>query len=312
MKKFIGIDIGGMSIKGVLTNTKGEILYEDHEKTRISDCVTINGMVTMLINRMLNNSGHRITDISGIGLGCPGMVDSEKGTIVFAGNLGIKNYPLAEILKNRTGLVVKIANDAHVAALGEAKFGAGKIYKNSVLVTLGTGIGGGIIINRKLFEGGQSAGTEIGHMVIDKSGLKCTCGRAGCFECYASATALIRKTREAMQENRNSAMWQEFNLDNVSGKTAFKYMDQDESAKEVIDWYIENLACGLTNIANIFRPEVIMLGGGISAEGERLTKPLQELMNKAIFAGVQYAPVKIITAMLGNRAGALGAAALNM
>ena len=202
-----------------------------------------------------------------------------------------------------------ITNDANAAAMGEAKFGAGKDYGDSVLVTLGTGVGGGIVIGGKLFEGHKSAGAEIGHMVIERGGNRCSCGRRGCFEAYSSATALIKRTKWAMEENAGSEMWQSCTSETATGKTAFDYAETDIAASEVVDWYIKYLACGLVNIANIFRPEVIMLGGGVSGQGERLTAPLQGIMDRELFAA-HYAPVKIKTATLGSAAGAYGAAAL--
>jgi glucokinase len=207
---------------------------------------------------------------------------------------------------------VKVANDANCAALGEARFGASKGYQNSILVTLGTGVGGGVIIDGKLFEGNLSAGAELGHMVIEKYGFPCTCGRRGCFEVYASATALIKKTQQAMRHNTDSKMWQTYRLETVNGKTAFDYAETDIAAKEVVAWYCDYLACGLANLANIFRPEVIMLGGGISEQGEKLTNPVQKLLDKQLFGGNDYAPVKVIKASLGSKAGVFGAAALNM
>ena len=205
-----------------------------------------------------------------------------------------------------------MTNDANAAALGEAKFGAGKEYSDSILVTLGTGVGGGIIIDGKLFEGGKSAGTEIGHTVIETNGYPCTCGRWGCFECYASATALMRKTKDAMEEDTGSEMWKTYTPQTVSGKTPFEYAETDIAAKQVVDWYVKHLACGITNLANVFRPQVVMLGGGVSEQGERLTVPVQRLVDKELFAGTDFAPVKVVKASLGSRAGAYGAAALWM
>ena len=149
-------------------------------------------------------------------------------------------------------------------------------------------------------------------MVIERHGEMCTCGRRGCFERYSSATALTARTRYAMEEDAGSAMWSKYTSQTCTGKTAFEFKDVDHSAKEVVDWYVKYLACGLVNLANIFRPEVIMLGGGVSAQGECLTKPVQEIVNKELFGGCDYAPVTVITASLGNRAGAMGAAAFAM
>lgn len=311
--KYIGIDIGGTTIKGIIIDEKANVFAHDNIETgdRDGGNALCNNIVT-LIDRMLKSAKIEKPECKGIGIGCPGLIDSRNGKVVFAGNLKLKDFALAHLVSEKTGLPVKLTNDANAAALGEAKFGAGKKYDDSVLVTLGTGVGGGIVIDGKLFEGGSSAGTEIGHTVIVEDGYPCTCGRKGCFECYSSATALIRKTKEVMQKDKDSAMWKSYNLEAVSGKTAFDYADTDESAKSVVDWYVKYLACGITNLANVFRPQVVMLGGGVSEQGEKLSAPVQKLLDKQIFAGTGYAPVKVVKASLGSKAGAFGAAALNM
>lgn len=312
MKKFVGIDIGGMTIKGMITDRKGEVFCQGNIVTgwqNGGDGMCRN--IKELLDDMLERGKVNREDVAGVGVGCPGMIDSEHGVVVFAGNLNLRNFPLAETLEKMLGFPVNLTNDANAAALGEARFGAGRNYKDSILVTLGTGVGGGIIINGKLFEGYHSAGAEMGHMTIVEGGNLCTCGRRGCFEAYSSATALMKKTREMMEENPDSEMWRGYNLDTVNGKTPFDY-PEDKAAHEVIEWYIKYLACGLTNLANIFRPQVIMLGGGVSEQGEMLTRPLQERVDAQIFGGTGFAPVKIIKATLGSRAGAFGAAALAM
>jgi glucokinase len=266
--------------------------------------------IVVLINKMLTVANLNKNQVVGVGVGCPGLIDSKNGVVVFAGNLNLENFPLAKAVADKTGLAVKVTNDANAAALGEAKFGAGKQYKDSILVTLGTGVGGGIIVDGKLFEGGNSAGTEIGHMVIETGGYPCTCGRRGCFECYASATALMRKTKDAMEQDTDSEMWQRYTPQTVSGRTPFEYAETDVAAKQVVDWYVKYLSCGITNLVNVFRPQVVMLGGGVSEQGERLTNPVQKLVDKEIFAGSDFAPVKVVKASLGSKAGAYGAAAL--
>ena len=193
-KYYIGIDIGGMTVKGIIMERDGSPLAQGSIATGSKDggnamCINI----AALISKMADESKINLSEAVGVGVGCPGLIDSKNGTIVFAGNLGLENFPLGKAISNKVGLPVKVTNDANAAALGEAKFGAGKEYSDSILVTLGTGVGGGIIIDGKLFEGGKSAGTEIGHTVIETNGYPCTCGRWGCFECYASATALMRK-----------------------------------------------------------------------------------------------------------------------
>ena len=309
----LGIDIGGMSVKGMLLRSDGVVIAEDRIETGARDGgKTLHKNIVTLANGLLNRLDGVKSDVAGIGIGCPGLIDSDSGTVVFAGNLGLSFFKLADAVSDSMGLRVKMTNDANAAALGEAKFGAGKKYKNSILVTLGTGVGGGIIIDGNLFEGGKSAGAEIGHAVIVHNGLQCTCGRKGCFERYASATALMEQTRAAMERDRSSAMWQKYTPQTVTGKTPFEYCEADAAAKSVVDNYINYLACGIVNLANIFRPEVIMLGGGVSEQGERLTAPLQEIMDKELFAATGYAPVKVVKASLGEKAGAYGACALFM
>jgi len=268
VKNYIGIDIGGATIKGAIINHSGDILREARIETSTKgDGEGLRNNVVALVNEMVMGYGGFKSSFGGIGIGCPGLIDSKRGMIVFSGNLGLNYYPLGSVVSDSLGMSVKATNDANAAALGEAKFGAGKKYKDSILITLGTGVGGGIVVDGKLFEGGSSAGTEIGHTVIVEDGEPCTCGRKGCFEAYSSATALIRKTKEVMQENEDSAMWKKYNLKMVSGKTAFDYAETDEAAKSVVDWYVKYLACGVTNLANIFRPQVVMLSAVRAAQG---------------------------------------------
>ena len=305
MALYIGIDVGGTAIKGAVIDENGSLFGEDSVPTAGGEDIV--NCIETLCNRLMKLNGEKV---KGIGIGCAGVIDSAGGTVVRARNLFLENFPLVKLLKEKINLPVKITNDANAAALGEAKFGAGKNYKNSIFVTLGTGVGGGIVIDGKLFEGNKSAGAEIGHMVIERGGEPCSCGRRGCFEAYSSATALKRLTKHAMEEDAGSAMWTKYTSDTVTGKTAFEFFQTDHAAGEVVKKYIDYLACGLTNLANIFRPEIIMLGGGVSKEGERLTAPLQEILDREMFAPPQYAPVKVAVATLGSAAGAYGAAAL--
>ena len=304
MALYIGIDVGGTAIKGAVIDGDGKLYGEDSVPTAEGGEI-VNGIVT-LCNRLMSLVKE---DVKGIGIGCAGVIDSAEGKVVLAKNLSLADFPLIKLLQEKIDVPVKITNDANAAALGEAKFGAGKNYKNSILVTLGTGVGGGIVIDGRLFEGNRSAGAEIGHMVIERGGELCTCGRRGCFEAYSSATALKRQTKRAMEENPGSAMWRKYTSDTVTGKTAFEFCDSDTAAREVVQKYVEYLACALTNLANVFRPEVIMLSGGISKEGEKLTAPVQKILDRETFAA-GYAPVKVTVATLGTLAGAYGGAAL--
>ncbi len=310
-KYYIGIDLGGTFIKGGIVDDTGNILIRDKvptEKEKGADKVALN--IANLCKTLLERVNMTSSDIIGIGMGVPGMIDSAKGEVVYSNNLGWEHFFILDEVEKQTGLPVKIANDANVAALGETKFGCGKAYRNTVMLTLGTGVGSGIVIDGKLFEGNRSAGAELGHMVIVAGGEECTCGRKGCLETYASATALIRDTKRAMLADKNSELWEIGSVDNVTGKTAFDYKDCDKTAKGIVDNYIQKLGVGITNIANAFRPEAIMLGGGVCTQGDTLIKPLQEYLDKEIFAGDKGPQVKILKATLENDAGILGAVAL--
>ncbi len=301
-KNYIGIDIGGTFVKGGVLTENGTLSAFDsiptHPQTLASDVADF----CIRLQRSAN------VQASAVGIGIPGMIDSDRGTVVFAGNLGYRNYPIAEKVSALLGLPVFITNDANAAALGESRYGAGKDYSDSILVTLGTGVGGGIILGGKLFAGRHAQGAEIGHTVIRMGGEQCTCGRRGCFEAYASATALIRDTRRVGAETPDSLL-HKLAPESIDGKTAFDLAERDAAAQRVVENYVENLACGLANLANIFRPDVILLGGGVANQGESLLQPLQRIFDRELFGRGLGSPVPILAASLGNRAGTLGAAA---
>ena len=312
-KYYVGIDLGGTFIKGGIVDDLGNVIYQDKVPTESefgAERVATN--IANLAKSLMERVGLTADDMEGIGMGVPGMIDSKAGNVIYSNNLKWQDFRIGETVEKLTGLRVKIANDANVAALGEVKFGAAKGYNDVIMLTLGTGVGGGIVAEGKLIEGNKSAGAELGHAVIVYNGEQCTCGRKGCLEAYASATALIRDTKRAMTEHKDSKMWEIGDIDNVTGKTAFDYKESDPYAKAVVDGYIEKLACGIINFANIFRPEVVLLGGGVCAQGDNLVKPLQAILDKEIFAGDLGPQVKILIAELGNSAGLLGAAALLM
>lgn len=311
---YIGIDLGGTFIKGGIVNDQGEILASDKiptESEKGAEGVSSN--IATLAKSLLDSCGLTTSDVFGLGIGCPGMIDSKNGNVIYSNNLGWQDFNIATAVSEKlSGITVKIANDANVAALGEVKFGAACDYENAVMITLGTGVGGGVVIDGKLMEGNKGAGAELGHSVIHRGGEPCTCGRLGCLEAYCSATALIRETKRAMIAHPDSKMWQIGSVDDVTGKTAFDFADVDPYAGEVVDKYISDLACGLANYANVFRPEVIILGGGVCAEGDRLILPLQSECDKGLFGGDMGPGVPILVANLKNSAGTLGAAALLM
>lgn len=307
----IGIDLGGMSAKGALLigdQLKGKTRVE----TSASDTAEQTALaIASLVLQTAEKANKQLDDIQAIGIGAPGVVDSEHGIIVSWTNFGWKNVRLAALVEKYTGKKTFLLNDANAAALGEAEYGAGKRFSDSVLLTLGTGIGSGIILGGKLFEGFRSAGAEIGHVVIHRDGELCSCGRKGCFERYASASALIRFTRESMRDEPNSALWKYApTTERVDGRTVFLALKEgDPVAQRVLDRYVAELGEGIVNVANALRPQAVILGGGISAEGDTLLLPLRNYVYPRLYVSTEYAPFEICCAALGNDAGLYGAAA---
>ena len=312
-KYYVGIDLGGTFIKGGVCDDLGNIILSDKVPTQTEmGAERVMDNIGNLANSLMEKMGLSSGDVEGLGMGVPGMIDSKNGVCLFSNNFGWKDVKISEGINKRTGLSVEISNDANAAALGECKFGAGKEFDDMILLTLGTGVGGGIVVENKLIEGNKSAGAELGHAVIVVDGEQCTCGRKGCIEAYCSATALVRDTKRAMENHRDSKMWEIGDLDKVTGKVAFDYKEVDVYAKEVVDNYIEKLACGITNYANIFRPQAVVLGGGVCAQGDNLIRPLQKILDRGIFAGELGPKCEVRIATLENSAGILGAVALLM
>lgn len=310
-KYIIGIDLGGMSAKGGLFTVNGKLIAEEKVPTCSSDGVE--GTLAKLANLskgLITKNGIDDLNILAIGVGSPGVVDSKGGKILRWSNYDWNNIPFASKLSELTGKRVYVANDANVAALGEAKFGATAQYQSSIMLTIGTGIGGGIVFDGKLIEGYRCAGAELGHITIREGGLPCACGRCGCYEKYASTTALIRQSRHAMVENLDSLMWElvDGKIEDVSGRTAFEAARQgDETAKKVLEQFVGYLSEGIADFVNILRPEAIVIGGGISNEGEMLFEPLRRAVDARTYIAMDIVPLKIVGAKLGNRAGIYGA-----
>lgn len=310
---YIGVDVGGMSIKGGLVDKNGKILKKE---VRTTDCKNgpehflkkIKELLLSLID-FANKDGY---EVKGIGFGIPGMVNNKLGTIDYAPNLNFYNINLKEYLKE-FNLPIYLSNDANVAALGEQKFGVAKGFSDVIMVTLGTGVGGGIVIDNKLFEGNEGKGAEIGHQVIVVDGEQCNCGRKGCFEVYASASALLRMTKETMLKQKDSMMWESTNndIEKVNGLTSFECAKKgDKAANEVIDTYIKYLGEGLLNLCNIFRPQAIVLGGGISNQKEYLREKVEKYLADRNYGYNTTPKVEILIATLKNDAGIIGSATL--
>jgi glucokinase len=309
----IGIDIGGTDIKCGIADGEGNIVTKGKAAAdaHLGAERTIQ-KAAELAETLCAEAGISMRGIAGAGAGIPGIIDPGRGMVVYNNNLGWRRVKFSKLLKERLKIPVYIGNDANVAALGEAEYGAGRDYKDIVMVTLGTGLGGGIISDGKILDGNKGAGAELGHMVLHTGGEKCTCGRRGCFEAYCSATALIRMTRKQMEKDAQSPMWAACDGDagKIGGKTAFRFYREDAGAKKVVDKYIKLLAVGLANYANIFRPEAIVIGGGISNEGQFLLDLLEPKFKKQVYGKNLGPKVVLRLAELRNDAGFLGAAAL--
>ena len=309
----IGIDIGGMSVKGGIVSNDGVILHKHVIKTKPGDVSkSIASDLASLIDLLLVNANVKASDITACGIGSPGAIDPINGVIKYSNNIVMKNVRIRGELSKLYPFPVSVDNDANCAALGEAKFGGGRGAEDVIFITLGTGVGSGIIVGGKLFTGGGGAGAEAGHTVIKVGGEKCNCGRRGCWERYASATALVRQTKAAMLKNPGSAMHAEAARDNkVSGRTAFLAAARgDKAGQKVVDTYLNYIAAGILNLANVFRPQLAVIGGGVSNEGPALLAPIQARLDKELFGGEINPPVKVVLAKLGNDAGILGAAFL--
>ncbi len=310
---YIGLDIGGMSIKGALFSKNGDILERGTLKTVTNQDYKIfverlrDLCLDMLKRQKLNQK-----DLIGVGMAIPGSIDSKKGVITYANNIAFKNVPIVKEFQKHINVPVKIGNDANVAVLGEMHFGSAKNYKDIVFITLGTGIGTGIISGGKLILGKAGAGGEGGHMIIRFNGEPCTCGRKGCWESYGSATALIRQTKEAIDKNPNSILAHIANKEGtVNGKTAFDAEKQgDLVGAKVVKRYLRYVGEGLVNLVNIFRPEIVLIGGGISNEGDSLMRRIQAFVNRYSYGADNKTRVLVKKAELMNDAGIYGCLAM--
>ena len=313
MSAHIGIDLGGTNIKAGVVDDQCRILATAWCKTALPrPAERVVADMARMAREAVAKSGRSMAEICDVGVGSPGAANPETGMVEYSCNLGFDFVPVSAMLSDRLGKPVFLENDANAAAYGEVLAGAAKGAGSCVCVTLGTGVGGGIVLDGRIYSGFNYAGAELGHMVIDMEGEPCACGRRGCWESYASATALIRQTHRAMEAHPDSAMWSiAGSPDDVDGRTAFDAMRRgDATGRAVVERYFDYLACGLTNIINIFQPEVLCLGGGICKEGDALLAPLEERIAKGRYNRFSKRQTRLCVATLGNDAGMIGAALL--
>ena len=314
----IGVDLGGTNIAVGLVNEEYQIVCKKSVPTDAErGGVAIVADMAALCLALCREQGITMADVTSVGIATPGIADHDTGIVEYANNLPFKKFPIAALLSEKLGgAKVFIENDANAAALGEAVAGAARGSKNSVMITLGTGVGGGIIWDGKVYSGFNYAGGELGHIVIEHGGRPCSCGRRGCWEAYSSATALVNMTKEKLEECRASGretIMTKYVVDagRVTGRTAFDAMRAGDAAgKEVVDLYLSYLVTGLVNIVNIFQPEVISLGGGVSNEGQSLIDALLPGIRAEQYGNGVVPVTEIRIAKLKNDAGIIGAAML--
>ena len=314
---YIGVDLGGTNIATAAVSPSGEILGRGHIPTPRGDDTSalVADAISQAVLSAVKDAELSLSDATAIGIGTPGTIDPENGVILYWSNLDFHNIPLVSMLQERlpVTLPIYLENDANAAALGEYVAGAGKNSHSMLAITLGTGVGGGAILNDKLFTGYNYGAMEIGHLVIQADGIPCTCGRNGCFESYCSATALIRDTKTAMEQNPDSSLWQicEGDISRVNGRVPFDAaLLGDITAKDVVSRYIAYLGSGITSLINILQPESICIGGGIAYQGDVLLAPLQAIIDREDYCRANTLRTHVVCAKLGNDAGIIGAAFL--
>ena len=318
---YIGVDLGGTNIAAGIVNSEFQIVKKGSVPTNVAGRTAEEIIKDMgaLCDSLVKDAGLTFDDIEYVGIASPGAIDPVRGVVNYANNLPFSRFPIADTLKKFIPVKkVLVENDANAAAKGEAVAGAAKGVGDVVMITLGTGVGGGIIIDHKVYSGFNYAGAELGHIVIEYNGRQCSCGRKGCWEAYSSAAGLINMTKEKLAECEAKGiptLMTDFVKEEgkVSGKTAFAAMKKgDAPAKEVVDMYIGYLGCGLSNIINIFQPEILVIGGGICNEKHYLTDPLEKIIKEETYGNEAIKPTTLKIAELGNDAGIIGAAVLGL
>lgn len=313
--KYVGVDIGGTNLKAGLVDESGVLLATQKMKVAsIADDEGLAWTVASLAQELARTVNIPVSDVASVGVGVPGTVEIRSGSINYTCNLPLRNVPLRKLFHRYLSIPLYIENDANCAALAEYLVGAGRDSKRFVTVTLGTGVGAGIVHNGKIYHGANGMAGEVGHMVIQRDGLPCPCGRRGCWEQYASATALKRLTAEALAAHPDSILAQVVaeNEGRVSGQSAFIAARRgDPVGQQVCDEYVDYLACGVVNVVNIFQPDTLAIGGGVSNEAEeQLLLPVRQRVARESIPCGRNRRTRIVKAELGNRAGLIGAALL--
>lgn len=307
---FIGIDLGATKIKAGIVSEDGKIIDKTAMHTPVSGRIdVVLDSIDMLTAQLLKTDNRTIRSINGIGVGIPGVCNDE-GLVYYAPNLFWNNVPLGYLLKEKTNIPIFVENDATMAIVGEAECGIAKGISNCVLITLGTGIGGGIIINGDVYKGSHGIGAEIGHMIVGENFYNCNCGNNGCLETFSSATALVKYTEKLLLDSNNSLILEKIDSDmeKPDAKLIFDCAKKGGLvAGKAVDRLVRYLAIGIGNIINILDPEMVIIGGGISKAGDYLINKLKKEVPKNIWLKSMNL-AEIVLAGLGNDAGIIGSA----
>ena len=312
---YLGVDVGGTNIATGIVDNEGKIIKKVSVETqgyKTSEEITKN--IYSTIEAVIKETKLEKKDFGYIGVGIPGCVDNAEGKVILTENMNLTGFEFVKELKKYIDLPVYMANDANCAALGELIAGAAKGYSNALMITIGTGIGGGFVLNKKVYEGANGAALEAGHIIIEKNGKKCNCGRCGCFEQYASATALVELTKEYLKKYPQSLMYKYLNDRNEpTGFTSFKAAKQnDEGGLKVVEEFSHYLSEGIADLINLFQPEILIVVGGVSHEGDFLLDRVRNYIKEKVYAYGKIKSTLIKKAELGNDAGIIGAAFLEI
>ena len=309
MQKYVvGVDLGGTKISAALSNLNGEVISQTTVPTKAEEGeIPVLNRIIDSIEKVIKDGAVGYEDIKSIGIGSPGPLDAEKGTIIYTPNLPFKNFNLVDPIKNKFGVPVFLDNDANVAAIGEYMFGAGRGAKHIVFFTVSTGVGGGAVLNGKVYRGHTSNALEIGHMTVAPDGPRCNCGNIGCVEATSSGTAIAKRGQEAITSKVETSLRK---YDKITSYEVFtEAAAGDEVCKDIIDNALNYLGIAVANAVSIFDPEIIIIGGGVSKAGDIVFDTVRNVVNKRCFKSMAES-VKIVPAGLGTDAGVIGSVTL--
>lgn len=307
-KYVVGIDLGGTKISGAVADSHGNIVSQHTIPTGADEGEeTVLKRIISVVEKVIGESMVGKEKVTAIGIGSPGPLNAKEGKIITTPNLPFKDFNLVKLLKDTFNIPVYLDNDANVAAIGEYTFGSGKGTNNMVFITVSTGIGGGAILNGKIYRGNTSNALEVGHMTLEKDGPRCNCGNYGCAEALASGTAIGRMAREEVEKGAETSL---ANYEKITAIEVFKEAEKgDLVAKAVLDKALNYLGICVSNIITSFDPEMVIIGGGVSKNGSLVFEKVRKVVNERCFKTMAESTM-IVPAALGTDAGVIGAVAL--